>query len=157
MATQKKWADMSKEEKRSGIIGLIVIAVIVFAVIGAFSSGNNGTKPSPATTDSTAETSQGAKTVAPTAPKSPDPIELNGQGQQATTKFKLESGLVVAKLTHTGSGHFGVWLMDSNGERVELLASETGAFDGSKAVGITTSGQYILDVSADGDWTITIE
>ena len=40
---------------------------------------------------------------------------------------------------------------------VELLANDIGSFNGSKAVGIASSGIYILDVTADGNWTITIE
>lgn len=59
------------------------------------------------------------------------------------------------QLTHNGRSHFGVWLKDSKGQDVELLANEIGSFNGSKAVGVST-GEYILDVSADGNWTVNI-
>lgn len=87
----------------------------------------------------------------------PNPIKLSGTSQQASQKFSLENGLSVFKMTHTGTSNFAVVLMDSDGQRVELLVDEIGKFDGAKAVGIANKGEYILDVSADGKWTITIE
>lgn len=87
----------------------------------------------------------------------PSPIKLSGTSQQASQTFSLENGLSVFKMTHTGTSNFAVVLMDSDGQRVELLVNEIGKFDGAKAVGITKKGEYILDVSADGKWAITIE
>lgn len=60
-------------------------------------------------------------------------------------------------MIHNGSSNWAPILLDSNGNTVELLANEIGAFNGSKAVGIDQSGIYILDVSADGAWTINIK
>lgn len=42
-------------------------------------------------------------------------------------------------------------------KKVELLANVIGNFDGLKAVGITNSGLYIMNISADGEWTISVE
>ncbi|MDI6885804.1 MAG: hypothetical protein QMD22_05555 [archaeon] len=60
-------------------------------------------------------------------------------------------------MTHDGDSNFAVRLLDDEGDKVDLLVNEIGEFDGSKAVGIKKQGDYILDVSADGRWTITIE
>lgn len=49
---KKSWNEMSKQEKRSGIIGLIIFAVIIIIVIVAVSSG--GTKSSKNTANNTA-------------------------------------------------------------------------------------------------------
>ncbi len=87
----------------------------------------------------------------------PQPISLSGASQQASDKFVLESGLSIFKMTHDGSSNFAITLLDENGQRVELLVNEIGPFNGSKAVGITMSGTHILDIAADGAWTITIE
>jgi hypothetical protein len=101
-------------------------------------------------------------TPAPTMPvtvgpsPTPEPIKLRGTGQQATSKFVLDSGLVLFKMTHDGQSNFAVQLLDSQGQKVSLLANEIGPFDGSKAVGIKESGTYILDISADGNWTINV-
>jgi len=87
----------------------------------------------------------------------PELIELSGTSQQATQKFTLENGLSIFKMTHTGTSNFAINLMDSNGQNVELLVNEIGNFDGTKAVGVAKRGEYILDVSANGKWTVKIE
>lgn len=83
-------------------------------------------------------------------------LSFSGVGQAATDLFTLEAGLTVFTMTHDGTGHFAVILMDSEGNTVDLLANKVGAFDGSKATK-TKDGDYILDVAADGNWTIEIE
>ena len=88
----------------------------------------------------------------------PAPIELSGTGQKATQKFQLEQGLSEFSMTYHGSDNFIVWLMDGNtGQNVELLANQIGSFSGSKAVGITSDGDYILNVQSNGPWTVTIK
>lgn len=87
----------------------------------------------------------------------PVAIELSGVGQQASKKFALESGLSIFHLTHTGTSNFAVKLLDSDGQAVDLLVNEIGKFDGSKAVGVVNKGEYILDISANGKWTVKIE
>jgi len=87
----------------------------------------------------------------------PEQINLSGIGQQASKKFTLESGLSIFRMTHSGQSNFSIWLLDGNGNKVELLVNEVGTFDGAKAVGINKKGTYILDISADGQWTVKIE
>lgn len=60
-------------------------------------------------------------------------------------------------MSHDGSSNFIVWLMDDQGNKVELLANEIGSFDGSTAISITTPGTYLLDVDSDGNWKASIE
>jgi hypothetical protein len=83
-------------------------------------------------------------------------IALSGTGQQATKKFNLKSGLAVFTMKHTGSSNFAINLLDSSGESVDLLVNEIGSFSGKKALGIPADGQYLLDVTADGPWSVTI-
>ena len=85
------------------------------------------------------------------------PLTLNGNGQQATEFFNLAEGLTTFKATHNGPGNFAIILLDQNGQVIDLLFNELGAFDGSKATGVDTPGAYLLDIAADGDWTVTIE
>jgi len=113
---------------------------------------NNGNQQVTQPEDQAKEQAQKEETI-----PEPSPITLSGTGQQASKKFSLESGLSIFKMTHTGTSNFAVILMDSDGQRVELLVNDIGKFDGSKAVGIAKKGEYILDVSADGKWTVTIE
>ena len=85
------------------------------------------------------------------------PITLSGSGQQASPFFNVASGLTIFEMEHDGQSNFAIWLLDSEGNMVDLLVNEIGSFNGSKAIGITEPGTYILDVSADGNWTVAIE
>ena len=88
----------------------------------------------------------------------PVPVELSGNGPEATSTFKLEKGLSIFTMTYTGSHNFIVWLMDANtGQNVELLANEIGSFEGSRSVGVTSEGDYILNIETDGPWRATVE
>ena len=100
----------------------------------------------------TVEIEQPRPTTAETKPKA-----FTGTGQQVLPFVKLDKGLTTFKLKHTGKSNFSVLLMDKNGNREELLVNEIGDFDGSKAVGLSRSGIYLLDISADGVWTISVE
>ena len=95
-------------------------------------------------------------TISIPTPPTPSPISLSGTGQQATQKFSLESGLSIFTLSHSGSRNFAIWLMDSNGNNVDLLVNTVGQFNGSKAVGIDSAGPYLLNITADGVWSVNI-
>lgn len=131
-----------------GIIGF-------FIIVGALSDGGNQSSPSSNSGNSIEKVgnSELKEEIIP----EPAPIELSGTSQQATQKFTLEIGLSIFKMTHAGTSNFAITLMDSDGQRIELLVNEIGKFDGAKAVGIAKNGEYILDVSANGKWTVKIE
>ncbi len=90
-------------------------------------------------------------------PPPPEPQHFAGHGQQASSMFRLLPRLAIFRITHDGTGHFGIWVLDDQGNNVELLVNEIGVFDGAKAVRIEREGSYILDVSADGNWTVLAE
>jgi hypothetical protein len=82
---------------------------------------------------------------------------LNGRGQQASQRFDLERGLTIFRLQHSGQRNFIVSLVDSNGRQADGLVNVIGPFEGGKAVGIANAGEYLANVQADGEWTITVE
>jgi len=86
----------------------------------------------------------------------PANISLSGEGQEASQQFTLTEGLSIFTMKHSGSSNFAVLLLDNSGEQVDLLVNEIGYFDGAKAIGIAKSGVYILDIDADGPWTVNI-
>jgi hypothetical protein len=90
-----------------------------------------------------------------TAP--PVPQTFTGQGQQVSPMFALQQGLVRFAMSHNGDRNFAIWLLDQRGNRIDLLVNEIGQFSGSKAIGITRAGIYLLDIAADGNWTVTVE
>ena len=86
----------------------------------------------------------------------PANISLSGEGQEASQQFTLTEGLSIFTMKHSGSSNFIVYLLDNNGKYVDSLVNEIGDFDGAKAIGISKSGDYILDINADGPWTVNI-
>lgn len=100
-----------------------------------------------------------APTPAPNATPSPAPMSYSftGTTQDATDRFALEAGLSVFRFEHAGEGHFAVWLLDSQGERVDLLANDAGPIEGAKSEHIETAGNHVLDVKADGPWSVRVE
>jgi len=54
-------------------------------------------------------------------------------------------------------GFFDFILLDNEGNQIKQLPFGIGAFDGSEAVGIDESGTYLLNINADGNWTVRIE
>jgi len=85
----------------------------------------------------------------------PEPILISGSGKKATEIFRLESGLSVFDLENSGTSNFIIWLLDSNGNRIELLANEIGSFKGSTALGVD-AGDYLLDIDGQS-WKINIK
>lgn len=84
------------------------------------------------------------------------PDTFEGAGFQTSQFIRFEKGLATFKMKYTGTSNFIVWLMDDQGTKTELLVNTIGDFDGSKAVGITKAGNYVLSVDGVGDWNIDI-
>lgn len=84
------------------------------------------------------------------------PIILSGKGQRATDLFFLPEGLVRFEMTHDGDSNFAIKLLDDQGRYQALLVNEIGTFEGSKAERIDKAGMYLLDITANGNWKITI-
>ena len=83
------------------------------------------------------------------------PISFSQGIRFATPFFTLKSGIATFKMTHNGSANFAVILYDSYGNNIDLLANEIGPYSGSQVVPVQ-SGTYILDVEANGTWSIDI-
>ena len=76
----------------------------------------------------------------------------------ATDPFNLESGLAIFNVSHQGQHYFSVTLLDKDGKDVSggVLANQVGSFDGSKALRIPKDDIYLLQVQADGPWSIQV-
>lgn len=85
------------------------------------------------------------------------PQQFTGRGQQTSPQFQLPSGLITFHFTHDGQSNFAIWLLDDQGNQIDLLVNTIGPFDGSKALGIQKPGLYLLNIEADGNWTIEIK
>lgn len=82
---------------------------------------------------------------------------LSGVGQQLSDPVALEAGLGVFTMEHDGGSNFAIWLYDAaSGERLELLVNEIGPWFGSRAIELPATGDYLLEVTADGNWSVEI-
>lgn len=143
------------------IVVVVLVAIVIIVVIAAAGNGSDGTQSGTTASISTptptlAPTPTPTPTVTQTPMATPEPVNLTGTGQEATSKFHLNQGLAIFEMTHDGQSNFAIWLLDNQANKVELLVNEIGPFDGSKAVGISQEGDYLLDLAADGYWTVVI-
>ncbi|MCE5255147.1 MAG: hypothetical protein LLG45_13255 [Actinomycetia bacterium] len=90
------------------------------------------------------------------------PQTLTGSGPNVTIPIALTSGVAVFNMTHSGSSNFIVTLYADDGDYVDILANEIGAYSGEKSVTVNggilnaSPGIHWVSVDADGDWTIKI-
>lgn len=157
---------------------VVIPVVIAFVVLGAIGSAtekkDDAKKPRTAAAGATTTTEKKATsttekattttvkrtttttekpTTTTTARPAPAPIHFEGSSQTATDLFPAEGGLGVFNMAHNGGSNFAVWLVTDQGEKVELLANTIGGYQGSYGMNLP-AGQWRLDVSADGPWTI---
>ena len=91
----------------------------------------------------------------PREANAPSTTSFAGSGDHATPLFSMSGGLQIFDLSYSGPSNFAVWLMDEDGGLEDLLANEIGSYTGSDSASVG-GGQYLLDVTASGPWTVTI-
>lgn len=133
-----------------------VRTLVLSALLALIPLALSGCSTQPAAATTTATSPPPPKVEAPPPPEpEPSQIELSGKGQTATKTFQLSTGLTVFVMGHGGSSNFAVFLLDGNGNKVDLLANVVGRYVGAVPVGVK-AGSYLLDITADGNWKITI-
>lgn len=85
--------------------------------------------------------------------EAPDPQNFAGSGEEVREGVDIEGGLTVVEATHSGESNFQVYLV--GGEYDILFVNEIGSYDGETAE-LVEEGEYIMDISADGSWEITV-
>jgi hypothetical protein len=84
-----------------------------------------------------------------------DAIYLKGHGNDVQSWNVTETGLKIFTMHHTGDRNFAITLKDENGKYIALLANEVGDYSGKKSERLII-GKYVLEITADGDWTVGI-
>lgn len=84
-------------------------------------------------------------------------IKVAGKGNHNSDQFELRNGLYIAKVNHTGKSHCGIKLLYGDGKLAQVITNEIGRVFESRAIRIDEDGYYLLDVSADGDWIVSME
>lgn len=86
----------------------------------------------------------------------PLPAALSGSGQTVSAFFFAKRGLTRFQMNHAGDANWAPKLLNADGDPIELLANEIGKFEGEKAVRIPLDDIYVIDVTANGAWTINV-
>jgi hypothetical protein len=105
--------------------------------------------------DSTGDWKVDVEQTTPATADAP-PQKLSGKGQAATKFFRLRPGPATFRVSHAGTGFFAPALLKADGTLVTNIANELGQFNGDKRIDIAEEGIYLVDVSANGDWTIDV-
>lgn len=85
------------------------------------------------------------------------PLTFTGKGKQVTPFIQFTEGKVFFKCSHRGEYNFAVIVFSSCGEQISLVVNSAGSVEAADHVEIPRTGLYLLDVSADGDWKISVE
>ena len=94
----------------------------------------------------------------PRPSSAPRTTRFSGDRKTATDFFWLSRGPKRFEMTHQGDGKFSVRLLDKNGAKVGArLVNRKGSFNGSRSVQIPKDGAYLLQVEANGPWTIQLK
>lgn len=79
-----------------------------------------------------------------------------GRASNASPIFPLSDGRANVALTHNGQGYFGVRLYDvASGRLLDMLANAIGPVNESASIA-ASAGDYIMQITADGDWTVQV-
>ena len=82
-------------------------------------------------------------------------ITFQGSGDDVQSFTATGDGMRIFSMSYSGDGNFAIWLKDSQGNDINLLANEIGSYNGKKSERLGP-GTYYLDVTASGPWTITL-
>jgi hypothetical protein len=80
---------------------------------------------------------------------------FSGNGDDVRTFTATGSGLRTFSMTYAGQHNFIVKLTDSEGGYIDTLINTMGPYSGKKTATLNT-GEYVLDITASGPWTIDI-
>ena len=83
-------------------------------------------------------------------------FSFEGEGSDETTTFTHAPGYARLSYTHSGTGPFMVWILDGNGNELDLLVDEIGPVSDWVEVEFDEWGLYMIGVDADGEWTVSI-
>ncbi len=147
-------------------VGLVLGLVLGIGILSQPDAPSAPSQPLPPAGPTTTPTSQAtaAPTTTPrtTAPR-PVAYSFNGTGDTVTSSFTLPEGLFTVDLSHNGERNFIVHVISSDGADIESLANEIGDYDGTVALRVTRGGygdlapgQFVLEVMADGRWSVRI-
>ena len=83
--------------------------------------------------------------------------QLSGSTTQTTAPFALKAGLALFQSVRSAnSGYFYIDVFDTSGNQIATIASGSVPMDLSVAAKIPADGMYVLQVQAEGGWTVNV-
>ena len=84
---------------------------------------------------------------------------LEGLGRAATAPFTLQAGMTTFRWIHIGAAPFAfaLRLLDTTGSPSVLVTVGSTDERGEFSAPLGVPGAYLLDILADGAWTVTID
>jgi hypothetical protein len=82
-------------------------------------------------------------------------LTFSGSGDDVQSFTATGYGIRIFSMSYNSDDNFIVWLKDSNGNKLDLLANEIGSYSGKHSSSLDT-GTYYLDVTASGPWRIEL-
>jgi hypothetical protein len=136
---------------------LMMVAVLAAGCSGVQSNSAPGTS-SPMTNrptetpriQSTSPTLSGKSTPSSSA------FFFEGEGSDETPTFTHFPGSARLTYTYSGKGSFMVWLLDGDGNEIDLLVDDIGSVSDWTKVEFEEPGLYMFGVDSDGEWTVSI-
>jgi hypothetical protein len=85
------------------------------------------------------------------------PVSLTGTGRTPSQgPFNLTAGTRTFSLTHSGRSNFVMRLLRSDKSVDGQLINTNGSYHGNTPYQVRRSGQYYVEVQADGAWTLSV-
>ncbi len=148
-----------------------VVVLIVFIVSLVLLAGCTGTPSAPEVTPtpeivyvtvlvtlSPGQVAVAPPTAIPTAvptTATSTPLTIQGNSDDVRSFTTSGDGIRIFAMSYSGEKNFAIWLEDSQGNKLDLLANEIGSYTGKKSERLGP-GTYYLDVTASGPWTVTV-
>ena len=82
-------------------------------------------------------------------------LEFAGTGPWLSPEFELVQGTASFNMEHDGVGTLLVAVLDADGARLKLVSNAYSS--DTPTVLIPQAGTYALKITADGNWTVTLE
>lgn len=151
-----------------GCGGLFVLFVVFFVGVMVGTAGS-GDSPASGSDDSQSapslqeqqgdneQTPEASPDLATTAEEEQEALTLSGTGSQVTEPIELSEGLALFEVVYQGEGYYSVWLLDEEGEEIDLIANGVDSAEASQGIRIPQSGTYRLNVESEGSWTIQVQ
>ena len=124
------------------------------------------TQPPPSQPTAAPPPAEATPTSLPPSPTSPPPsptpapqpvsLDFSGRGNEVTELYPLDVGLIRCDYTYVGEHNFIVEVLDSQGSYAAVIANEIGSCEGSSAASIGSAGEFLLNITADGNWSIKL-